>query len=603
MVPAPPAAGSLAAPALPSAVGLAAGEVDAGSWVKLMREAPAWMRASATALVGYTLFLLTPTGQRVDGTALEMIGNAARLLVEGVAFLWAARRTELPRRLGLALQITGWTSIVSAVNSLALMPGRLGFTPWLSPMVDSLLTLGGYVAALIALLVYPRTPSRPGEGTPLAIDLVVSTGSLALLSWTLVTQVSQERATDSAMALLIRVFGLAQLALIAGLNVVAVRGLAMPSPRAFWWFVSGQVLYVPVTLAVQFEGARLLPSWPGNVVYFLGVLPTFVACLAFRHDPMRRAGHGGGPAWLRDLNPLPLTMPFFLGVALLVALTIGPAASSLPLAVALMVVSLLLAARLLVSAHRTSVQARRDADREQRRQGDRLQAVGRLAGGIAHEFNNLMARVVGHAELGEAAAETDAEIKEHFVRARMAALRAAELTNQLLAFSGQQRSQLTLVDADATVHERYLRVVRDLPASIRTDLQRGDGPLAVLADVQQLSDAVKQLVDNAVEAMPHGGTLSVSVARDRVQALTMLTPLSVPAGTYVVIAVTDTGVGMTADAVGMACDPFYSTKPAHLGAGMGLASVHGFIAAHAGGLAIDSAVGRGTTVRLYLPAA
>lgn len=573
-----------------------------GTWVELAAAAPAWMRWSAAALVGYTLYLLSPSGQQVNGTALEMVGQAARLLVEGAAFLWAARRAELPRRLALALQITGWTSILSAVNALALVPERVGVTPWISPATDSLLSLAGYAASLLALLVYPRTPARRGETAPLALDLVVSTGSLALLSWLLVTQVSQERATDDTNALMIRVFGLAQLAMIVGLNVLVVRGLAVPSPRAFWWFVSGQVLYVPVTLAVQLEEARLISALPGDLVYYLGVLPTFVGCLAIHDDPLVPAGHGG-PAWLRDLNPLPLSMPLFLGAALLTALTVGPPAAALPLAAALMAVSLLLAVRLLVSAHRTSARARTEAQREQRRQADRLQAVGRLAGGIAHEFNNLMARVVGHAELGEAAATSDPELREHFVRARMAALRAAELTSQLLAFSGQQRSQLTLVDAEATVHERYLRVVRELPGSITADLQRGDGPLAVVADGRQLGDAVKQLVDNAVEAMPHGGSLTVRVAREQVPALTMLTPLSVPAGVYVVIAVTDTGVGMSADAVALACDPFYSTKPSHLGAGMGLASVHGFIAAHAGGLAIDSAPGRGTTVRLYLPAA
>jgi signal transduction histidine kinase len=596
-----PSVGSPAAPALP-AVGPAPGVADAQSRPALIEGAPSWMRLAAAGLVGYTLFLLTPTGQRVDGTALELVGHAARLLVEGAAFLWAARRVELPTRLLLALRLSGWTSIASAVTYLPPLVERLGYPPWISATTDSLLTLAGYVATLVALLIYPRAPARPGEGTPLAIDTAVSTGSLALLSWTLVTQVSQERATDATNELLILVFGVAQLALIAGLNVVVVRGLAVPSPRAFWWFVTGQVLYVPVTLAVQFQEAGLLPSWPGDVVYFLGVLPTFVACLAFRRDPMVLAGRGG-PAWLHDLNPLPLSMPLLLGVALLLTLAVGPATSALPLAAALMAVSLLLAVRLLVSAHRTSLQARAEAEREQRRQGDRLQAVGRLAGGIAHEFNNLMARVVGHAELGEAAAEDATEVREHFAGARRAAVRAAELTSQLLAFSGQQRSQQTLVDAEATVHERYLRVVRDLPAAIQTELQRGPGPLAILADGAQLSDAVEQLIDNAVEAMPHGGRLSVRVAREQIHALTLLTPLSVPAGTYVVIAVADTGVGMAADAVAVACDPFYSTKPAHLGAGMGLASVHGFIAAHSGGLAIESEVGRGTTVRLYLPAA
>jgi signal transduction histidine kinase len=481
--------------------------------------------------------------------------------------------------------------------------------PWVRPFVqhaavDGLVTLGGYVGTLVALLIYPRTAARPGERAALAIDTMVSVGGLGLLSWVLVTQATASLVAEPGTVWWVRVFGLSQLALIAGLNVVIVRGQAVPSTRAFWWFISGQALYVPVVLLSQLFEARLIAAWPIDLVYYLGVLPTFVAAYLFRTDPMTAAPSGAGPTWLRDLNPLPLAMPLLVGGALLTMLVVrGPAGPALPLAATLVAMSLLLALRLLLSAHRTAMQAREEAAREERRQADRLQAVGRLAGGIAHEFNNLMARVIGNTELGEASLPIDAEAREHFVRARTAALRAAELTSQLLAFSGQRHTRPMLLDAEAVVHEAVQQATRDAGAGIGVDFTAGPGPAAIFADPGQLRGAIAQLVDNALEAMPQGGRLSVSVVRQTLSAPLGTSLLSVGAGTYVVTTVADTGVGMDAEAVRVACEPFYSTKPAHLGAGLGLAVVHGFVASHDGGLVIDSTPGMGTTVRVYLPAA
>ncbi len=572
------------------------------AWPNVFETAPDWMRWAAAALVGYTLFLLTPTGARVDGTAGSSIASAIRLCIEGSALFWAIGRADLPPRFVLSFRIAGWTSFATAANYALLVPAQVGGPTLLAPYVDSALTVAGYVATLVSLLVYPRAVARPGEHWALAIDTLVTTGGLGLLSWTFVTQTSTDLASDPTAQSFIQSFGLAQLAMIAGLNVVIVRGLAVPSPRAFWWYIGGLALYLPVVVLAQLNRAGLTPSWPLDIVYYAGVLPTLVACHAIRTDPMTHAAHTG-PPWLRDLNPIPLAMPLLVGVALLATLATGATSRALPLAATLVAISLLLAVRLLISAHHTAQLARAEAAREQRRQADRLKAIGRLAGGIAHEFNNLMARVIGNTELGEASLPPHAEARDHFVRARTAAMRAADLTGQLLAFSGQQMTRLEILDADATVHGCYNRVARELPAGVAGELHRGDGPFAVFADAAQMAAALEQVLDNALEAMPQGGRLTVRVGREQVRDGLQLAQLAVPPGAFVVVAVSDTGVGMTPDAVAVACDPFYTTKPAHLGAGLGLASVHGFIAAHSGGLAIESAPGLGTTVRLYLPAA
>lgn len=264
-------------------------------------------------------------------------------------------------------------------------------------------------------------------------------------------------------------------------------------------------------------------------------------------------------------------------------------------------VSLLLAARLLLSARRAADLVRADAEHEHQRQVERLQAVGRLAGGIAHEFSKRLARIVGHADLGEWEATASPDVREHFAAVRTAALGAGELTHQLLAFSGRQRLDLTRVDVAAEVAAAVAEAVRLRERARDAIVTRDGGPFVTTADAAHLRAAVAQLVDNALDAMPDRGTVGVTVS-----AVDLAEPLAharAPAGRYVTVSVRDSGGGIDPDALAIVCDPFYSTKPQHLGAGLGLASVHGFVASHAGGLTFESVLGEGTTVTLYLPAA
>lgn len=564
--------------------------------------APGWVRVAAVLLVLYPLAVLVHGTAEAFGPTVDMAASTVRLIFEGAAFLWAAGRRALPARLRLALQITGWTSLASAINYLLLMPPRFAGPVLLSANGDALLTLAGYLGGFAALLVYPRAPARPGEQASLLIDLLISAGGLGLLSWVLVTQPSVAQVVDPAQQRMVFVFGLAQLAMLAGVNLVIIRGQMVPSRRAFWWFVAGQAAYIPVVLLAQLEKAAAVdPRW-GTVFYHVGVLPTLAAAVAMRVDPLGAVAQSRGPAWIRDFNPLPLVAPVAVGGSLMLLLSLGKYDYALPLAATLMAVSLLLAVRLLLSAHYSARLAREEAAKDRRRQSEKLQAVGRLAGGVAHEFNNLMARVVGHAELGEASLPPGVPERENFHRVKVAALRAAELTRQLLAFSGRQRTDMTSVDAEPTVRAVLQEAVQALPNSIDAGLQVGPGPFTVHADESQLAAALGQILENAVEAMPGGGRLEVSLTREQLHEALATPLISVPPGQYIAISVRDTGVGIPSTSLDIVCDPFYSTKPPHLAAGLGLASVHGIVASHSGGMRIDSTLGAGTTVILYLPA-
>ncbi len=563
--------------------------------------APGWVKVAAALLVLYPLAVLVQGTPDAFGRTVDIAASTVRLVFEGAAFLWAAGRRELPTRLRLALQITGWASFASAVNYLLLMPPLAGGPELLSPNVDAALTLMVYLAGFAALIVYPRTPARLGERAPLVIDVMITAGGLGLLSWLLVTQPSVARVVDPAQQRVVFAFGLAQLAILVGVNLVIMRGQMVPSRRAFWWFATGQATYIPVVLFAQLERAAAVdPRW-STVFYFAGVIPSLAAAVAMRGDPLGGVAQSRGPAWLRDFNPLPLVAPVAVGASLILLLSLETYDYALPLAATLVAVSLLLAVRLLLSAHHSARLAREEAAKERRRQAEKLQAVGRLAGGVAHEFNNLMARVVGNAELGEASLPPGVPERENFHRVKVAAMRAAELTRQLLAFSGQQRTLLTPIDAEPTVRAVLQEAIHALPGGIVTDLQVGPGPFAVHADESQLAAALEQIVENAVEAMPGGGRLEVGLRREYLHDPLSTPFISVPPGEYVAISVRDTGVGIPPASLESVCDPFYSTKSRHLAAGLGLASVHGIVVSHSGGMRIDSTLGVGTTVTLYLP--
>lgn len=565
-------------------------------------QVPPWIWIAAAALTVYPLAVLA-RGSAGVSRATEITADTVRLLIESAAFFWAVQRQDLPARLRLALRVTAWTSVATAVNYILLLPPLWGGPVLVPEPLNGFLALASYLGGAAALVIYPRAKARRGEPWSLAIDLLITAGGLSALSWVLVTLPSVATVTDPVERQWVVYFGLAQLTTLAAINLVVVRGVVMPSRRAFWWFVTGQACYLPVVLLTQLESARVIgPQW-STLAYCWGVLPTLAAVVAMRGDPLPTGLQWRGPDWLRDFNPLPLLAPVAVGAGLLLLLWQQAYGGVLMLALTLVAVSLLLAVRLLLSAHHAARLAHEDAAKERRRHADRLHAVGRLAGGVAHEFNNLMARVVGHADLGEGALPGDAPSREHFVRIRVAAMRAGELTRQLLAFSGQQRGQRRAVDLADIVRDIYDETARALPPQVVPHLLVGTGPLVVTADAAQVRAAVEQLLENALEAMPEGGRLTVSVFREHLPEPLATPFVAAPPGHYVAVVVRDTGVGIPATALPVVCDPFYSTKAAHLGAGLGLASVHGVVAAHDGGLRLESEPGAGTTAAIYLPAA
>ncbi len=230
------------------------------------------------------------------------------------------------------------------------------------------------------------------------------------------------------------------------------------------------------------------------------------------------------------------------------------------------------------------------------RQAQKMEAVGQLTGGIAHDFNNLLGAVVGGFELISRKPGDPERVRRIAENGLAAAERGAKLTGQLLAFSRAQKLDLRPIvarDVVAGMHD-LLRTTLGPTVDLAVDL---DGPLvAVLCDAVQLEMAVLNLAINARDAMPAGGALRIAT---RTCALDHDPELA--SGEYVEIAVSDAGIGMAPDVLERAFDPFFTTKGVGKGTGLGLSQVYGIARQSGGGVRIESAVGRGTTVRILLP--
>jgi PAS domain S-box-containing protein len=241
-------------------------------------------------------------------------------------------------------------------------------------------------------------------------------------------------------------------------------------------------------------------------------------------------------------------------------------------------------------SRRLELERERAALQERLDLAQKMEAVGQLAGGIAHDFNNLLAAIRNAVQLAADALPDDAEARHDLDIAQHAADRAAGLTRQLLAFSRQQARVNEVVDLVALVRDMVPLLRTSIPTSIALSLRAEVDEAGVLADRSQLEQVVLNLVLNARDAMPRGGALQVAVGTDPEQQLSTLT-------------VSDTGTGMEEATRQRIFEPFFTTKPTGSGTGLGLAVVYGVVTQAGGTIDVDSAPGRGTTMRITWPLA
>jgi nitrogen-specific signal transduction histidine kinase len=235
------------------------------------------------------------------------------------------------------------------------------------------------------------------------------------------------------------------------------------------------------------------------------------------------------------------------------------------------------------------------------RQSQKMAAVGQLTGGIAHDFNNLLTGIGASLELLHTRlTQGRTDDLAHYIRmAEEASKRAAALTHRLLAFSRQQTVAARRIDVSHLVNDMEEWIRRIVGPEVTVTVATTGG-LDVLVDQNQLENALLNLCINARDAMPQGGRLTIAtviVCLDE----RMAREYDLPLGQYVALRVSDTGSGMAPEVVKRAFDPFFTTKPSGMGTGLGLSMIHGFVQQSSGRARIDSKLGQGTTVCLYLP--
>jgi PAS domain S-box-containing protein len=240
---------------------------------------------------------------------------------------------------------------------------------------------------------------------------------------------------------------------------------------------------------------------------------------------------------------------------------------------------------------------------EQFQQALKMEAVGRLAGGIAHDFNNVLTVILGYCELLLADLDPNDPRHAEIGQIQKAGVTAACLTGQLLAFSRKAIIEPKPLDLNGVVADIRAMLGRLIGENVTIVLDLPPDLALVTADRGQMEQIVLNLALNARDAMPDGGTLKIETANVELDEAYARAHLSVSPGAHVMLVVTDTGTGMTPQVQEHMFEPFFTTREAGKGTGFGLATVHGIVARAGGSVTVDSAVGRGTSFRVYFPRA
>jgi two-component system cell cycle sensor histidine kinase/response regulator CckA len=237
-------------------------------------------------------------------------------------------------------------------------------------------------------------------------------------------------------------------------------------------------------------------------------------------------------------------------------------------------------------------------------QAQKMESVGRLAGGVAHDFNNLLTAIVGYADMAAIdSRKSDPAVHEAVLQIRAAGERASELTRQLLAFARKQTLEVRVFDVNEMIRGFSTMLKRLIGEDVKFVTELSNAAVHVKADMSQIHQVLLNLVVNARDAMPKGGMLKIETSSTTIDAHYVDSHPDAKPGEFVTVCVSDTGIGMDDETLKQAFEPFYTTKEMGKGTGLGLSMVYGIVKQHGGHVSVYSELGRGTTFRIYLPLA
>jgi PAS domain S-box-containing protein len=246
-------------------------------------------------------------------------------------------------------------------------------------------------------------------------------------------------------------------------------------------------------------------------------------------------------------------------------------------------------------------EAERDRLEQQLRQTQRLEAMGTLAGGVAHDFNNILAAILGYGEMVQKGTTENTPLRRHIDAAMSAGMRAKALVERILAFSRSGMGEQVPVHVGSVVNEVLDVVAGSLPAGVRLDHVLDAGDAGVMGDPTQLHQVVMNLCTNAVQAIKGEGTVTVSVDTIELKGNRVVTTCTLPRGPYVRLRVADTGSGIDPGVIDRIFDPFFTTKHVGVGTGLGLSLVHGIVTDLGGGIEVENQPGAGAVFTVFVP--
>jgi signal transduction histidine kinase len=475
---------------------------------------PVWMWPAAGFLVLFSISLLV-----VGELPLwaEASGMWTRLLIEASAYLWAARRADLPGTLKTSLRMLGAATLWSCV-----VLGFMVFDAVRQQATFSAFIIAGgsssYIVFCLALLLYPRSSLVPGRLIIAVLDFAVVAAALGVMQWQ-VASGSAEQANQDRVWLL--VYAIAQVAMLSGLGAVINLGRVTPSRRAFWWFVVGLAAYLPVTFLGQVHALTLNESIRriSLVFYYSGVVATLVAAVRLRRDPMTRTPIEASPPWLLGINPLTLVMPIAVGAMLILFLQQGKVGQAIPLAFALGAIALVLIVRVVLTARESARLQRKEREAEERlrhvRSEERVRMLADMHDGFGSQL--LSARLL--AERGDMGP------------AQLADLLSECLADLHLVVDSLNAQDDSLAAALADYRHRLQRRLEGHPCQLRWDIRLQGMPPLSTGEVLQVLRVLQEALTNALK---HAAARSIALS------------MAYGPGEGLVMRVTDDGRGLPA---------------------------------------------------------
>ncbi len=520
-------------------------------------------------------------------------------LIGAALFFAASRRDDIPVALARAERfVSGALGIGAVMQLLRINPA------WNGPVLFAVVAVLSVLANALALLgvtLLPRRRTSRADRMRLVLDgsVMLTVVGLQYVVLSALAEAAPDRST-----LNLNVLGstaIIEVMTLLVLNLLAVRGQKLPSPRAHWTAIAGLTLMILTQTVVQLVAVGGIDDIRvRDYAYTITLVVLALAGEFCRRDPIVPHSPADEPRWLLAYNPLPSVLSIGVIALLLLCLERGQLHAATLCAAGIFPLFLLLTARVHVTTAESVQLLQDDARHEQELHIGKMDAIGRLAGGIAHEFNNLMMTVIGHAELGASDLKVDAPLREDFGRILEAGQRAASLTNQLLHFSGRQitlREPMHLGQLVRSLRPALALAGGGTPVEFHFD----DHDPAILADSAQVGQVALQLVANARDSISGPGRILLSVRSVTLNSALPTLFLQVGSGRYMLLEASDTGAGIHPDQLPRIFDPFFAVGDDQRSTGLGLAAVHGIVAAHHGGLMVESAPGLGSKFRIYLP--